>query len=379
MFIRKTFMLVLMLMLMLGNLYAGNFKKVASVKPVLVQEGSLKKWCPVCGMNLKMFYKTNHASKLKNGTPRQYCSLRCLAVDMKEYKINIDDIQVVDASTQKLISVKDAFYVMGSKIKGTMSKVSKLAFADEKEAKNFIKKYKGKIVSFDTALEMANKSLNSDIAMITKKKKKKVYPMGKKIYQKMCNHDIDPLDYIEINELKAMIVKNKLCKPLKEKQLQAVALYIWEVKRVSNHNHNEQSVKVNKEEKCPVCGMFVYKYPRWAAQVFYKKDSVEAHYSFDGVKDLMKFYFNPKEWGNFEVKDKGDITKILVTDYYTQKGIDAKKAYFVIGSDVYGPMGDELIPFENEDDAKTFMIDHKGKSLLKFDEITSVGVYKLDE
>jgi len=150
-------------------------------------------------------------------------------------------------------------------------------------------------------------------------------------------------------------------------------------KKIGDLANVEGTIQVGKDEKCPICGMFVYKYPRWATQIFYKKDSKEGHYSFDGVKDLMKFYFDPKAWGNFEVKDKRDITKILVTDYYTQKGIDAKKAYFVLGSNVYGPMGDELIPFENEDDAKTFKEDHRGKEVLKFEEITSQGVYKLDE
>jgi len=32
-------------------------------------------------------------------------------------------------------------------------------------------------------------------------------------------------------------------------------------------------------------------------------------------------------------------------------------------------MGEELIPFKNEDEAKKFMLDHFGKKLLKFSEI----------
>ena len=91
--------------------------------------------------------------------------------------------------------------------------------------------------------------------------------------------------------------------------------------------------------------MFTYKYPKWAAQIFYKHGDHEHHYSFDGVKDMMKFYFDPMEWGKYEMAKKESISKILVTDYYSQKAIDAKVSYFVIGSDVYGPMGNELIPF----------------------------------
>ncbi len=84
---------------------------------------------------------------------------------------------------------------------------------------------------------------------------------------------------------------------------------------------------------------------------------------------MMKYYYEHKD----------NISKILVTDYYSQKAIDAKKAYFVIGSDVYGPMGDELIPFADEREAKTFNMDHKGFKVLKFDEIKEQKVYKLDE
>ncbi len=39
-----------------------------------------------------------------------------------------------------------------------------------------------------------------------------------------------------------------------------------------------------------------------------------------------------------------DIVTIAVTDYYNLQKIDAKQAFYVIGADVYGPMGHEFIP-----------------------------------
>jgi len=124
--------------------------------------------------------------------------------------------------------------------------------------------------------------------------------------------------------------------------------------------------------------MFVYKYPRWAAQIFYLHDGHEHHFSFDGVKDLMKFYFEPDKWGSHKTI-KQEITKVLVTDYYTQQTINGKTAFYVTGSDILGPMGNELIPFELKQDAETFELDHKGTKILKFDQITIEGVYRLDE
>ena len=82
---------------------------------------------------------------------------------------------------------------------------------------------------------------------------------------------------------------------------------------------------------------------------------------------MMKYFF-----------EKGrKFDQIYVSDYYKLHKIDAKSAFFVIGSNVLGPMGNELIPFENEEDALTFAKDHFGKKIVKFDEITPLLVDKL--
>ena len=380
MFPKISFTIVIFTCIFLSTSLSGQYLKKATNQPVLVQDGEIKYWCPVCGMKIEDYYKTSYIAKLKiNNLTRQYCSIRCLVVDMEEYGIAKGSIKVLDAKTEKYIDPNSAFYVINSKVVGTMSKVSKLAFKDKKDAQDFIQKYKGKLTTFDEALLQAKMTLKSDNSMLKKKKEKKVYPRGKKIFNKVCKGDkIDPTNYLEINELKEDIVSSKLCKPLKEKDLHAVSLYIWEVKRFGDLEKIEGKVEVKEDEKCPVCGMFTYKYPRWAAQIFYEDGGTKKHYSFDGVKDLMKFYFDPQKWGNYKIAKKQNITKIVVTDYYTQRGIDGTKAFYVIRSDVYGPMGHELIPFEFMDDAKTFKKDHFGKKIIKFEDIVEDEVYNLD-
>ncbi|MBW6488729.1 nitrous oxide reductase accessory protein NosL [Sulfurimonas sp.] len=347
------------------NLGANSFTKSATIKPQLVQKGLQKEWCPVCGMSIEVYYKTSHTSKINNAHERQYCSIRCLAVDMQEYDIKREDVKVVDAATQKLIPAKSALYVVGSDIKGTMSKISKLAFASKESAEDFSIENGGEIVDFKTALVMAQESLGSDIESVQAKKTKQVYPMGEKIFDKRCKKEIDINAYLQINELKAAIKEKNFCGELKEGELQSLSLYLWEVKRFGDLKKIGDVITISKDEKCPICGMFVYKYPKWAAQIFYQ----DTHFSFDGVKDMMKYYFEHKE----------GISKMLVTDYYSQKAIDARNAYYVIGSDVYGPMGDELIPFINESEAKTFYMDHKARKIVKFEDIEEKEVYKLDE
>ena len=127
------------------------------------------------------------------------------------------------------------------------------------------------------------------------------------------------------------------------------------------------------KDKCPVCGMFVAKYPDFAAEIIFKDGSYAV---FDGVKDMFKYYFNLAKYD--KSKKLADIDSIHVTDYYDLKWIDGYKALYVEGSDVYGPMGRELIPFEKKEGAEQFMTDHVGKSLLKFEEISYDVIKSLD-
>ena len=133
-------------------------------------------------------------------------------------------------------------------------------------------------------------------------------------------------------------------------------------------------VKPSKKDKCPVCGMFVYKYPDWVGEVIYKDGAVAY---FDGAKDLFKYYFNLKKYN--PGKTRKDISAIYVTEYYDVKLMDAHKAHFVTGSDVYGPMGRELIPFFTQEDARAFKKDHKGKRILVFEQVTPAVIGKLDD
>lgn len=116
--------------------------------------------------------------------------------------------------------------------------------------------------------------------------------------------------------------------------------------------------------RCVVCGMFVAKYPMWLASLNY--ETGERLY-FDGVKDMMAFFFSPEEFGTAKEKK---ISQVEVIDYYKQKWIDGKTAFYVIGSDVLGPMGHELIPFASKPAAENFLKDHHGTEIITFASIT---------
>ncbi|MEI9476039.1 MAG: nitrous oxide reductase accessory protein NosL [Deltaproteobacteria bacterium] len=128
---------------------------------------------------------------------------------------------------------------------------------------------------------------------------------------------------------------------------------------------DRKPVTPTQKDKCPVCGMFVATYPDFLAEVVFKDGSYAL---FDGAKDMFKYLLNLKKYN--ANKSMGEIDSIYVTEYYHLTLIDGHEAYYVIGSDIYGPMGRELVPVEKETDAREFMKDHKGKSILRFKEIT---------
>jgi nitrous oxide reductase accessory protein NosL len=132
-------------------------------------------------------------------------------------------------------------------------------------------------------------------------------------------------------------------------------------------------VVAGPRDKCPVCGMFVARYPEWLAAVRFADGT---HAVFDGAKDLFRFLAAPGEYA--PQRSAAEVRAILVTDYYAVRQVDARTAWFVLGSDVLGPMGHELVPFEAERDAREFMADHHGRRLLRFGDVTPAVLRELE-
>ena len=124
---------------------------------------------------------------------------------------------------------------------------------------------------------------------------------------------------------------------------------------------------------CPVCGMFVAKYPGWVATLVFR-DGSAAH--FDGAKDLFKYLFDLAKYAPGRTRE--DVAAIGVTEYYGLTRIDARAAWFVTGSDVLGPMGHDLVPLATAADAEEFLGDHQGKEILRFADVTPQVLERLD-
>ncbi|MCB1337273.1 MAG: nitrous oxide reductase accessory protein NosL [Maritimibacter sp.] len=127
-------------------------------------------------------------------------------------------------------------------------------------------------------------------------------------------------------------------------------------------------------DTCPVCGMFVAKYSDWVATLVWT-DGTAVH--FDGAKDFFKYLANLEKYAPGRAAD--EIAGMGVTEYYGVSLIDARTAIYAVGSDVYGPMGHELVPLANEAEAEEFQRDHLGKRLVGFDAVDAALLAALDK
>ena len=106
---------------------------------------------------------------------------------------------------------------------------------------------------------------------------------------------------------------------------------------------------LSKEQHCPVCNMIPANYPKWRTQITFRDGTVTA---FDSPADMFRFLGN---MAKFDSKHTAtDIAEIHATDRIKKSWIDARRASYVSGSSVRGPMGPDLPAFENKADAEFF-------------------------
>jgi len=228
----KLFVSILVLVGLSGSLSAkgmgGNmmmFQSVPADKATILQEGKNKMYCPACGMTLPMFYKTNHAGTI-DGHTKQYCSIHC-AVMVKDLKnMDLKDIKVVDTKSLKFIDAKTAHYVIGSNKKGTMSMVSKYAFANKADAEAFAKENGGTVGTFEDAWAAAKKDFSPAMMEKMKAKKAMMAKKGGEIFTKRCKGENIP-KFNSVADAKSFVIEKGICGDIKGKPLQMIGIYLF--------------------------------------------------------------------------------------------------------------------------------------------------------
>lgn len=156
-------------------------------------ENELEKYprCPYCGMARKKWHHSRHLVQYDDNLVDGTCSIHCLAISLS---LNLDRgpkaIYAADFAcvqeTKRLVEVDKVTYLVGSKLKGTMSMRSKMAFADPAAAKAAQAADGGELADFDTALQQAYLDMAKDTAGIRKRRAERVKKMMK-MKQEMMN------------------------------------------------------------------------------------------------------------------------------------------------------------------------------------------------
>lgn len=232
---RTLFALFVSALLLFAN--NGMFQSVPENEAQLLQSGPSKAYCPNCGMYLPKFYKTNHAVKLKNGEVRQYCSVHCLVEEremgyLRDKRDQISEILVVDVTGKQFIDARKAHYVIGSRVKGTMSGTSKYAFAKKADAEAFMIENGGTLSDYDGAYKTSLADFEKDMQMIKQNRGNMMYKMGEQMYNANCDKKaFEQFHAHTMGELKAEIRDSKACgEGLSDPQLQGIMLYYWDIK-----------------------------------------------------------------------------------------------------------------------------------------------------
>lgn len=122
---------------------------------------------------------------------------------------------------------------------------------------------------------------------------------------------------------------------------------------------------LTKDHACKICGMILVEYPGPKAQVVYKKGESE---TFCSTPHMFMATLHPERPRNISAIYVHDMGK-ADWDHPKNEWIDAKTAYYVLGGDKKGPMGEPLAPFSALTEAEAYVKDHKGE-IVRFDEIT---------
>ncbi|WP_444464608.1 nitrous oxide reductase accessory protein NosL [Rhodobacter capsulatus] len=143
--------------------------------------------CPYCGMMRGMYSASRHLIVYENDTVDGTCSIHCAAISLA---LNMDAgpkaIYAGDAGAEgdlkPLADTAAMTYVIDPAKPGTMSAVSKRAYADRAKAEAAAAASAGaSLADFDAALMAAYVEMAKDTSMIRKRRGEKRHEMGMKM------------------------------------------------------------------------------------------------------------------------------------------------------------------------------------------------------
>ena len=126
----------------------------------------------------------------------------------------------------------------------------------------------------------------------------------------------------------------------------------------------------------PVYNLSIDKHPKFEAEAVLTDGK---RIRFCCVKSLLNFYYRPGYFPELGVDPEGKkIARLYVRDYLDGTKVDATKAWYVFGSRVSGPHGDDLIPFASRARAELFTHRFGGSRIMDFQTVKQKGFGLID-
>jgi nitrous oxide reductase accessory protein NosL len=144
--------------------------------------------CPYCGMDRKQWQHSRHLVQYDDDLVDGTCSIHCLAISLS---LNLDRgpkaIYAADFGSAEpikpLIEVDQASYLIDSRLKATMSRKSKMAFASKTAAEAARTEQGGQLGSFNEVLRETYLDMYDDTMMVRKKRAERRRHMMKKMQE----------------------------------------------------------------------------------------------------------------------------------------------------------------------------------------------------
>jgi len=130
--------------------------------------------CKYCGMDRAKFAHSRMLIEYEDSPSVATCSIHCAAVHAAtDLDGDTKSILVGDYGTKLLIDAEKAYWVMGGKAAGVMTRNAKWAFATKEDAEKFVQEQGGSAATFELAMETAYKDMYQDTKMIRERRKQK--------------------------------------------------------------------------------------------------------------------------------------------------------------------------------------------------------------
>lgn len=127
----------------------------------------------------------------------------------------------------------------------------------------------------------------------------------------------------------------------------------------------DHQMRVSPEDRCPVCGMMVIRYPKYYCAIQLKDAST---FYFCTAGCMIRSWLHP---GVYLGSEENRLRLPVVQEYHTGGHTDARNLVFVFGSDIIGPMGPAFVPVRPGAHLAAFKRRHGVTTTFLLNELTS--------